>query len=138
MALILDTGPIVALLNAGDRHHDRCVRLVRESRETFVVPAATLGEVDYFLRKFDLPAAWRVFAEDIAAGAYLLEATTEEDLVRAAELEEQYADLRLGFVDAAVIALCERMREPKVVTIDRRHFSVVTPRHVEALELLPH
>jgi hypothetical protein len=40
-------------------------------------------------------------------------------------------------VDAAVIALCERLGEPKVATIDRRDFSVVVPRHISALQLLP-
>jgi hypothetical protein len=48
-----------------------------------------------------------------------------------------YADLGLGFVDAAVIAACERLGEPKVATLDRRDFSVIVPRHVPALELLP-
>lgn len=137
MALILDTGVIVALLDAADRHHERCVTLVHDTREVLVVPAATLGEVDYWVRERLSPAAWRIFVEDVERGAYLLEPTTEDDLVRAAELEDQYEDLRLGFVDAAVIALCERMREPKVATIDRRHFSVVVPRHVPSLELLP-
>ena len=72
------------------------------------------------------------------AGAYRLEPTAEPDVVRAAELEEEYADLGLGFVDASVIALCERLDEPKVATLDRRDFSIVVPRHVPALELLPH
>lgn len=83
-------------------------------------------------------AAWRMLVEDVRAGAYLLELTTEDDLLRTAELQEQYERLDLGFVDAAVIALCERLGEPKVATIDRRHFSIVVPRHVRSLELLPH
>ncbi|MDA1010415.1 MAG: PIN domain-containing protein [Chloroflexi bacterium] len=137
MALILDTGVIVALLNAKDRHHHACVNLAHRTNEPLVVPAATLGEVDYWVCRGLGVDAWRMFVEDIDRGAYLLEPTTEADLLRASELEEQYADLRLGFVDAAVIALCERMREPKVATIDRRDFSVVMPRHVASLELLP-
>ena len=48
-----------------------------------------------------------------------------------------YADLRVGFVDAAVLAIVERLREPKLATLDHRHFSVMRPRHVDALELLP-
>ena len=59
------------------------------------------------------------------------------DLQRAAELEQAYAELDLGLVDASVIALCERLDEPKVATLDRRDFSVVRPRHCRALELLP-
>lgn len=54
-----------------------------------------------------------------------------------AELVEQYADLPLGTTDASVIALAERLNITEVATLDRRHFTVVRPRHVEALILLP-
>ena len=54
-----------------------------------------------------------------------------------AELQNQYADLDLGIVDASVIALAERLAEPKVATLDHRHFGVVRPRHVPAFELRP-
>lgn len=137
MALVLDTGPILALLNVEDDHHDRCVDLVRHLGESLVVPAPTLVEVDYWVRTRLDVAVWRTFVEDVAAGAYRLEPAAEADIVRAAELEERYSDLGLGFVDAAVIAVCERLEEPKVATLDRRDFSVVVPRHVPALELLP-
>ncbi len=137
MALILDTGVTVALLNSTDRYHDACVRLVTSVREPLVVPAATLVEIDYWVRKILGAQAWQTFVTEVSDGAYRLEPTTEVDLARSAELELQYADLGLGFVDATVIALCERLREPKVATIDRRDFSVVVPRHVPSLELLP-
>ena len=137
MALVLDTGVSLALLNAADRHHEACVRLATSVREPLLVPAATLVELDYWLRRRLSVEAWQTFVKEIEAGAYLLAPTTEADLVRAAELEVQYEDLRLGFVDAAVIALCERLGEPKVATIDRRDFSVVVPRHVASLQLLP-
>ena len=137
MALVLDTGPTLALLNANDDHHARCVELVVDIGESLVVPAATLVEVDYWVRSRLTVTVWRTFVEDLAAGAYRLEPATEPDVVRAAELQEHYADLGLGFVDASVIALCERLGEPKVATLDRRDFSVVVPRHVPALELLP-
>lgn len=137
MALVLDTGPILALLNANDDHHARCVELVGELGESLVVPSPTLVEVDYWVRTRLDVAVWRTFVEDLAAGAYRLEPVAEVDAMRAAELEERYADLGLGFVDAAVIAVCERLGEPKLATLDRRDFSVVAPRHVPALELLP-
>jgi predicted nucleic acid-binding protein len=138
MALVLDTGPILALLDANDGHHRACVQMVQEIAETLVVPGATLVEVDYWVRKRLAPVVWRTFVEDVVAGAYRLEPATEHDPVRACEISERYADLRIGFVDASVIALCERLDEPKVATLDRRDFSVVQPRHVPALELLPH
>jgi predicted nucleic acid-binding protein len=48
-----------------------------------------------------------------------------------------YGDMPLGTTDATVIALAERMGVREIATLDRRHFSVVRPSHVEALTLLP-
>lgn len=138
MALILDTGVSLALLNAQDRYHEACVRLANNTTEVLLVPAATLAELNYWVQKRMGVRAWQTFVEDIEAGSYRLEPITEMDLIRATELDVQYENLELGFVDSAVIALCERLGEPKVATIDRRNFSVVVPKHVPALELLPH
>ncbi|MFI7627711.1 hypothetical protein [Microbispora rosea] len=54
-----------------------------------------------------------------------------------AELVERYVDLPLGLVDAAVIAIAERLGLREVATVDQRHFRIVRPRHVEAFTLLP-
>ncbi len=59
------------------------------------------------------------------------------DWRRIVELLDEYADLGLGTVDASVIAACERLGVTELATLDRRHFSVVRPRHCEALTLLP-
>src|SRR5437773_1330613 len=83
------------------------------------------------------PESWRVFVEDVVAGAYRLEPLTVHDLQRASEFERRYSDLDLGLVDASVIALCERLGETKVATLDRRDFSVVRPQPCEHLALLP-
>jgi predicted nucleic acid-binding protein len=137
VALVLDTGPILALLDGGDPAHARSVAMVEEVREDLVVPTCVLVEIDYWTHKLLGPQSWDVFIEDIAAGAYRLEPLTVEDLVRAAELERHYRELDLGLVDASVIALCERLGETKVATLDRRDFSVVRPNHCDSLRLLP-
>jgi len=54
-----------------------------------------------------------------------------------AELVARYHDLPLGTVDASVIAAAERLGVTEVATLDRRHFTVVRPHHVEAFNLLP-
>jgi uncharacterized protein len=137
VALVLDTGPILALLDAGDPAHQRSVEMVDELHEDLIVPTCVLVEVDYWAHKLLGDETWAVFVQDVAAGAYRLEPLTLDDLQRAAELEREYADLDLGLVDASVIALCERLGETKVATLDRRDFSVVRPRHCESLSLLP-
>jgi predicted nucleic acid-binding protein len=60
-----------------------------------------------------------------------------KDTTRIAELVRLYKDLPLGAVHASVIAIAERLGLPAVATLDRRHFSIVRPRHVAALQLLP-
>lgn len=137
MALVLDTGPIVAALDRDDFHHDACVQLLETTREPLVVVGPTLVEVDYWIRKRLDPDVWRVFMEDVGRGAYLLAELGGTERMRAVELGRQYADLDLGFVDAAVIAVCESLGETKVATLDRRHFGVVRPAHCERLRLLP-
>lgn len=59
------------------------------------------------------------------------------ELARAGALVDHYADLPLGLVDATVLACVERLREAKLATLDRRHFSVVRPVHTDHLQLLP-
>jgi predicted nucleic acid-binding protein len=60
-----------------------------------------------------------------------------QDYQRIRELCDRYADADIGFVDAAVLAVVERLSEPKLATLDHRHFGTMRPRHVDALRLLP-
>ncbi|MGI8803772.1 MAG: hypothetical protein ACR2KV_16675 [Solirubrobacteraceae bacterium] len=70
-------------------------------------------------------------------GAFVVEQLHPGDYVRIAELLRTYADLRLGFVDAAVLAVVEHLGERQVATLDCRHFTVVQLNHTKTLELLP-
>jgi uncharacterized protein len=74
---------------------------------------------------------------DLAAGELLLEPVDPADLLRIAELVAVYGDLPLGTVDGSVVAAAERLGATTLATLDRRHFGVVRPAHVEAFELLP-
>ena len=107
------------------------------AREDLVVPMLVLAEVDDWCHQRLGARAWLSFLEDVLVGAYRLEAPTTSDLDRCRALQSTYVDLKLGVVDASVMVLCERLGEPKVATLDRRHFSVVRLSHVEALQLLP-
>ncbi|HEY6747933.1 MAG TPA: PIN domain-containing protein [Mycobacteriales bacterium] len=62
---------------------------------------------------------------------------TAADCARMAELVRRYGDLPLGTTDASVVAVAERLDVTEVATLDRRHFTVVRPRHTTALTLLP-
>lgn len=137
MALILDTGPLYAALDRQDPDHEVCRSLIDETSEPLVIPGPVLPEVDYLVAQRLGVSPMLALLDDIEAGAFRIEDLTPPDYPRIRELIDGYADQDIGLVDAAVLALAERLGEPKIATLDRRHFSVLRPRHVEALELLP-
>jgi len=137
LALVLDSGVVFAALDADDPDHAACADLVGDASEVLVAPALTLAEIDYWCQRRLAPQAWLEFLEDLLAGAYSVEQPTQADLERCLELQRAYADLEVGVVDASVLALVERLGEPKLATLDHRHFATMRPRHVEALELRP-
>jgi predicted nucleic acid-binding protein len=137
MALVLDTGPLLAALDRSDPAHDPCATLIASTTEDLVVPALVLAELDYWCHERLDGGVWLMFLEDVIVGTYRVEAPTGGDLERCHALQRRYSDLGLGVVDASVVALLERLGEQRVATLDHRHFASVQPAHAEALELLP-
>jgi uncharacterized protein len=108
------------------------------SRETRDLVAVTvIPEVTYLLTKRIGPRAEQAFVRSLVDGELEVEPLVPGDLRRAADLLIAYADLPLGFVDASIIAMAERLEIVMLLTTDRKHFGVVRPRHVEALKLAP-
>lgn len=135
--LVVDAGPLVAAAATDDRNHQRCIALLSSAPGPLVVPALVVTEVAYFLGDRMGPSAEQAFARSVRDGELTVEPIEPADWVRIAELLELYDDLTLGIVDAAVVATCERLGAESLATLDRRHFSVVRPRHCDAFTLLP-
>ncbi len=94
-------------------------------------------EADYLIAtRLGVEAEAR-FLGDLSAGNLIAEPVTSADWLRIIELVVAYRDLPLGAADASVLTAAERLGIRQVATLDRRHFSVVRPRHVDAMELLP-
>ena len=137
MALILDTGPLYASLDRSDADHAACRKLIEAADEPLVIPAPVLVEVDYWVLVRLHPGVLMALLDDIIVGAYRVEELQPEDYRRIREICERYEDADIGFVDAAVLAVVERLNEPKLATLDHRHFHILRPRHVVALRLVP-
>ncbi len=137
MALVLDTGPLYATLDRSDAQYRRCLDLLQAVAEPLVIPAPILIEVDWLVHTRLHTGVFLALLDDIVAGAYLVEDLQPQDYRRIRELTDRYADADVGFVDAAVLAVVERLNEPKLATLDYRHFRILRPRHVETLQLLP-
>ena len=137
MALICDTGPLYAAMDVADQDHDACSRLLESINEPVLVPSPVVVELDWLAGQRLGPDAFLRFLADAEDGRLDFVDLQPQDLARVRELLDRYRDLSLGFVDAAVLAIVERLGEPKLATLDHRHFTIVRPRHVPALQLVP-
>ena len=126
--IVADTGAILALIDADDRHHQALLDLFDEDPEAWVLPWAVLPEVDYLLLTHVSPKAELAFMRDVADARYAVEWGDDSDLVRARELCDRYRGLRLGLVDGLVMAMAERLRADAIATLDLRHFGAVEMR----------
>ena len=123
--IVVDTGALIALIDADDRYHHDMVALFDEAGGDWVLPWSILPEVDYLLLQHVGTRAAAAFVRDLEDGAYLVEWGEDRDFLRASELCERYATLKLGLVDATVIAVAERLRAPAIATVDLRDFGAI-------------
>jgi predicted nucleic acid-binding protein len=126
--IVADTGAVLTLIDADDRHHQALSAVFREDPTGWVLPWAVLPEVDYLLASQLGSRAQDAFLADLAGGEWAIEWGHEADLVRAHEIATKYRSLRLGLVDAVAIAVAERLRAPTIATLDLRHFGAVAIR----------
>lgn len=134
--LVCDASVIHAALNPRDRSHDACIALLGSSSST-TIPAPVIVEVDWLARSRGVAGATDALLESAVDGSLSVVDLDLEEYVRVRVLLRAYADHGLEFVDAAVVAVAERLEQTRVATLDRRHFSVVKPLHCGAFTLLP-
>jgi hypothetical protein len=134
---LVDAGPLYAYVDADDAHHAASLELLETHPGPLVIPMLVVTEVAYLMAtRLGVEPEVR-FLGDLAAGEFSIDPVPAGDWLRIAELVATYRDLRLGTVDASIVAASERLGVTEVATIDRRHFEVVRPRHVDAFTLLP-
>lgn len=138
MTVLADTGPLYALLDRDDAWHDRVREWWRANREPVRVPVPVLPEVCHLVGTRLGSRAEAALIRAVADGEFDLEPLDAgDDVPRSADLMLTYLDAPLGFVDAAVVAMAERLGVVTLLTTDRRHFPLVRPRHIAAFRLVP-
>lgn len=135
--VVADTGALYALVDRSDSWHKRVVAWWERNRRPVVVPVTVLPELMYLLQTRIGAEAELAFARAAAKGEFTIEPLEPDDFERVAEVMEAYADFPLGFVDASVVAIAERLETTEILTTDRRHFGTVRPRHARGLRLVP-
>lgn len=117
---LIDTGAILALLDADDQWHERCVAAFALQRLPLATTAAVLAELFHLLGDLpkDIEAAWRF----LRSGAITVLPITDADLPALDRLMKQYGDRPMGFADATLVYLAKRESLSLVFTIDHNDF----------------
>jgi hypothetical protein len=136
--IVVDTGVLLAVADADDRWHTASTELLASyPSDQLILPAPVIPETGWMIAAVLGPTTEAAFLASVAAGDFTITDLTPVDWERVAELVERYADMNLGTVDAAVVAVAERLNITTLATINPRDFRVVRPAHCDAVELLP-
>ena len=126
--ILADTSAMLALLDADSAQHEPLLRWYDADPDQWVLPWATLPEIDYLLLHRVHGQAQLAFLRDLAEARFIVEWGDARDLMRACELCERYRDLGLGLVDAVIMAMAERLQADAIATLDLLHFGTVQLR----------
>ena len=134
---LVDTGALLALLDARDRWHDPCVAAFAEMRLPLATTAAVLAELFHLVgdARRESAAAWRL----VRSGAFTVEPIVDADLDALDRLMARYRDRPMDFADASLVLLAERLEVRRILTVDhddfetyriggRRRFDIVPAR----------
>ena len=134
--ILLDTSGLLAALDAGQRSHREAAASLATASPPLLLSPFVLAELDYLLLARVGAAARASLLEEVKRSAYLLETMTGADIAKAQAIIERYADLGISLADASIMVLAERHRTRDVLTLDERHFRVLTADG-QPLRLLP-
>ena len=134
-AVLVDAGPLIALLDRADPAHEACVASLKTLRSPMVTVWPAFTEAMYLLRGSWLAqkALWSSLETDALALAPL----DEVDAPRLRELMEKYRDLPMDLADAALVRVAEREDLTTIFTLDRKHFSTYRAGRRRRFSVLP-
>ena len=133
--ILVDAGPLIAILSRDDDRHEECVRVLKSFREPMASVWPAITEAMYFLN-----ASWKAqdaLWEMIVDGSLSVLSLEVEDCPRIRELMGKYRDLPMDLADAALVQAAERERISRVFTIDKRDFERYRPRGIGHFQIVP-
>jgi predicted nucleic acid-binding protein len=133
--VLVDAGPLVALIDAGDAHHHRCVDAFKAVRDPLITVWPAFTEAMYLLG-----GSWRAqkaLWSRLETNALTIARLDESDAARMRELMDKYRDLPMDLADAALVRVAERESLTSIFTVDRRHFSIYRPGRRRRFAIIP-
>jgi uncharacterized protein len=136
MTALLDTGFLLAVMDADDDLHEPCLTIFQQ-QPNLLLPDVVIPELAYLVLRELGHTVLAQFLRALAQGELSIVQSQADDLLRAADLLEQYADSKVDFVDCVIVAISERLNIQQVLTVDQRHFRLFRPRHCDAFDIAP-
>lgn len=133
--ILVDAGPLVALIHEDDQYHERCKAAFRSLRAPLTTVWPVLTEAMYLL-SFSWDAQKAVW-EMVERGVLSLLALDSGDVPRMRELMGKYRDLPMDLADAALVRVAEREKSRRIFTLDRRDFEVYRPARIGRFAIIP-
>jgi predicted nucleic acid-binding protein len=132
--ILVDAGPLVAIIHADDQWHETCARTFKTLRGPLGTVWPAFTEAMYLLAFSDVAqnALWELCQREVIQ---MLPLGTE-DIPRMRELMHKYRDLPMDLADAALVRVAERDRIRRVFTVDRRDFTLYRPRRIGRFSLV--
>jgi hypothetical protein len=134
--ILVDTGIFVSAADRDEPHHADCAELLRTHGD-LAVTVSVIPEAAWMIERRLGPAAEARFLTLVTSGQFDLVDLTRDDYRNVIELIGRYADLGLGFVDASIVTVAERLNVITIATLNHRDFVVARPAHCDAFDLIP-
>ncbi len=133
--VLVDTGPIVAILSRRDQYHKTCVEALRDMPGPLFTCWPVITEVAWLLRR-DANAIQQLL-NSIEVGLFEILALTTADAKPISAIMKKYRDIRIQLADASLVHLAARDGVDAVFTLDRRDFSVYRLPRGRAFRIVP-
>jgi predicted nucleic acid-binding protein len=117
--ILVDAGPLVAILNARERRHAECRDFLMHCRDDLATVWPALTEAMYLLGN---PVAQDALWDLVCRSVLVVLPLDAADAPRMRQLMHKYRDLPMDLADAALVCVAERERVSRILTLDQRDF----------------
>ncbi len=136
MQIILDTSAVIGLMDKKYKKHENLKTIFTKKDNLYILPSTAIGEICYMLNSRFGNKIELIFLEEIIKTGFQLELLKDMDIVRIIEILKKYDTLNIGYVDASIVAIAERLKTNKILTLDRKHFEIIIPRGFDRFDIL--
>ncbi len=136
MQIILDTSAVIGLMDKKYKKHEDLKKIFVEKDNLHILPSTTIGEICYMLNSRFGSKIELIFLQEIIKTSFQLEILKDEDIIRIIEILKKYETLNIGYVDASIVAIAERLKINKILTLDRKHFELIAPKGFDFFDIL--